>query len=75
MSGTSMVVRQFCAVAFGELPPHSPTQPWRVVRVELEVREYCLACSCVRRCDRLVGEKREIVVCRVCDCEMERSVL
>jgi hypothetical protein len=73
MSGNSMVVRQFCDVAFGWMPPHPPTQPWRVVRVELAQEGYCLGCAGVRRVDVLVGEARGLAVCQTCGSEMERS--
>lgn len=67
--GTSLSVRQFCAVAFGWLPVHSPSQPWRVERVAVE-RRYCLKCFRVRTFDVVVGDGREAAVCRCCGNEV-----
>lgn len=63
--GSSMVVRQFVAVAFGEMPVHSPMAPWKVVRVVAEER-YCLGCFGVRAHDVVVGDDRSAIFCRCC---------
>jgi hypothetical protein len=64
--GTSLAIRQFCAAAFGWVKPHSPSQPWRVVRVTWEER-YCMGCFDVRKFVVIEGEGgRSLAVCRVC---------
>ena len=65
--GTSMAVRQFCAAAFGWMPVHFPSQPWKVERVAAE-RRYCLGCFGVRTFDVVTGE-RVVLFCRVCGYE------
>jgi hypothetical protein len=67
--GTSLMVQQFCAVAFGWLPVHSPSQPWKVERVVTEKR-YCLKCFGVRKFDVIFGDQHQVAVCRCCDEEI-----
>lgn len=67
--GTSLSVRQFCAVAFGWLPVHSPSQPWKVERVAAE-RRYCLTCFAEMTFDVVEGDGRQVAICRCCDEEM-----
>jgi hypothetical protein len=63
--GTSLVVRQFCGVAFGWLPVHSPSQPWKVERVAAD-RIYCLKCFGERTFDVVEGDGHRIAICRCC---------
>lgn len=55
--GSSLAVRQFCAVAFGRMPVHLPSSPFRVEVVEAEER-YCLWCYGVRMFDVVRGTPR-----------------
>jgi hypothetical protein len=67
--GTSLSVRQFCAVAFGWLPVHSPSQPWKVERVAA-VRRYCLKCFGERMFDLVEGDGHQVAACRCCGVEV-----
>lgn len=71
--GTSIVVRQFCAVAFGWMPVHKPTQPWKVERVAVE-RRYCLKCFGERTFDVIFGDQHQAAVCRCCGEEVRDDV-
>lgn len=53
-TGTSLAVRQFAAVARGEVGVHRPSNPFAIVRVETRER-YCLVCGNVRWHDVVVG--------------------
>ena len=53
-TGTSLAVRQFAAVARGEVGVHRPHNPFAIVRVETRER-YCLGCGDVRWHDVVVG--------------------
>lgn len=69
-SSTSLVVRQFCAVAFGWMPVHSPITPFRVAAMVCE-EQYCLGCFGVRHFDVVKGSSGEVVAfCRCCGKEM-----
>jgi hypothetical protein len=67
---TSLSVRQFCAVAFGWLPVHSPSQPWKVLQV-LSQEQYCFRCVGMRRHDVVIGKDGWVAFCRCCNEEMK----
>lgn len=69
---TSLAVRQFCAFAFGWVPPHAPSQPWKLVRVTAE-EQYCLRCCGVRVFDVLTGDERRTALCRCCGNEVKHG--
>jgi hypothetical protein len=71
--GTSLVVRQFCAVAFGWQPVHLPSQPWKVERVAAE-RRYCLKCFGEMTFDVVFGDQHWAAVCRCCGEEVRDDV-
>ncbi len=63
---TSLVVRQWFAVAVGELPVHSPCNPWPVREVVHESR-YCMRCNGERNFDVVHGVNGHIAAfCRAC---------
>ncbi len=68
-TGTSLAVRQFCAAAFGWVPVHSPSQPWRVVQVIADQR-YCLHCFGEHTFDVVIGQRRTVWYCRSCGDEV-----
>lgn len=70
--GSSLAVRQFADAAFGWVPVHAPTSPFRVEAVESEER-YCLGCYGVRHFDVVRGAGREIAFCRCCGAEVQRG--
>ena len=53
-TGTSLAVRQFAAVARGEVGVHRPHNPFAIVRVVTDER-YCLGCCGVRVHDLVVA--------------------
>jgi hypothetical protein len=53
-STTSLAVRQFCDLAFGWVPVHRPSTPFKVEAVMTEQR-YCLGCCGVRWFDVVRG--------------------
>lgn len=63
--GSSLAVRQFVDLAFGWMPVHTPTTPFRVEVVESEER-YCLKCFAVHAFDVVRGDGREVAFCRAC---------
>lgn len=63
--GTSLAVRQFCAVAFGRRSVHKPSQPWKVMRVASD-RRYCLKCFGERTFDVVQGDGHQAEICRCC---------
>ena len=77
ISGTSLAVLQFFAIAKGEVPVHAPDNGFRTVRLVGEER-YCLGCIGVRWHDVVEGELSaissqraavsfRIARCRVCE--------
>lgn len=56
--------------AFGWLPVHSPSQPWKVERVAAE-RRYCLKCFGERTFDVIFGDQHYAAVCRCCGEEVQ----
>ncbi len=67
--GTSLAVRQFVDLARGDLPVHTPNQPWRVESVEA-VEGYCLRCCDLRCFDVVSGKGRTVAFCRACGLEV-----
>lgn len=71
--GSSLAVRQFVDLAFGWMPVHTPTTPFRVVAVVAEER-YCLKCFAVHAFDvvdgrDVSGAKCQVAFCRCCGAE------
>jgi len=69
--GTSLAMRQFWAMATGEIPVHKPCNPWRVAMVRVE-ELYCLGCCGVRWHDVVIGDSRSLSFCRCCGEEVAR---
>lgn len=65
---SSLAVRQFVAVAFGWVPVHPPTTPFRVEAVKVE-EGYCLKCCAVHNFDVVVGCQAQAAFCRGCGME------
>ena len=71
--GSSLAVRQFVDLAFGWVPVHKPTTPFRVEAVEVDER-YCLQCCDLRNFDvvhgfQVSGAKCQAAFCRSCGAE------
>ncbi len=70
--GSSLAVRQFVDLAFGWMPIHTPTTPFRVEAVEVEER-YCLKCYAIHNFDVVRGDGREAAFCRCCGADFGRG--
>lgn len=73
--GNSLAVRQFMAIARGEVAVHEPKNPVAVVRVVTDER-YCLGCCGVRVHDLVVAWHggqlfTALTYCRTCGGVME----
>lgn len=69
-NGTSLVVRQFVALARGEDVPHVPCNPWRILAM-VPVQRYCKHCFGAHWFDvvqavTVDGKPVEIRFCRCC---------
>lgn len=70
--GSSLAVRQFVDLAFGWMPVHRPSTPFKVEAVKADER-YCLGCFGVRWFDVVCGAGREAAFCRACGTEFGKD--